>query len=180
MMNIMQTIHTRKTCREFTDEPVTREQIQTILEAANAAPIGMHDYEAVEFSVITDRSVIDKIDALAGPNAGRMGTGPTYKAPVLILISGEEGGLERGTAYCNAAGIIENMALAATDLGLGSGYILGVVKALQSHPELFAELGVDEGYIPVSAMTLGHAADPAIVTEQREPTVSNFITHFVE
>lgn len=179
-MNMMQVIRTRKTCREFTDEPVTKDQIRTILEAANAAPIGMHDYEAIEISVITDRSKIDRIDALAGPNAGRMGTGPTYKAPVLILLSGEESGIERGTAYCNAAGIIENMALAATDLGLGSGYILGVVKALQSHPELFAELGVDDGYVPVSAMTLGHAADATLLTAEREPTISNFVTHFVE
>lgn len=178
-MNAMQVINTRKTCRAFTDEPVTKEEIQTILEAANAAPVAMHDYETLQISVISDRAVIDRIDALAGANAGRMGTGPTYQAPVLILLSGEEGSVENGTAYCNAACVIENMALAATDLGLGSGYILGVIRALQQHPELFAGLGVDEGFVPVSAMTLGHAVNPGEVTAPREATTSNFITHFV-
>ncbi|MBT1166401.1 nitroreductase family protein [Bifidobacterium simiarum] len=179
-MDTMQVITTRKTCRAFTDEPVTKDQIRTILEAANASPIAMHDFEAVQLSVIADRKAIDAIDALAGANGGRMGTGPTYKAPVLILVSGSEDGMERGTNYCNAGCIIENMQLAATELGLGSGYILGVIKSLQQHPEMFAALGVDEGFVPVSAMTLGHPADADLLAGPREATTENIITHFIE
>lgn len=178
-MNTMQVIKTRRTCRAFKDDPVSGEDIRTVLEAANAAPIAMHDYETVQLSVITDRAVIDAVDALAGGKGGRMGTGPTYRAPVLILVSGEESSVENGTAYCNAGCVIENMSLAATELGLGSGYILGVIRTLQGHPELFDGLGVENGFLPVSAMTLGVPVDAGLLAEPREATTDNFVTHFV-
>ena len=175
-MELMEAINARRSCRSYSDEAVSKDDIIRILKAANAAPVAMHDWDAVALSVITDRAVIDRIDALMGAGSGRMGNGPTYRAPAFIVVSAEADEVETGTAYCNAACIIENMMLAATGLGLGSGYILGVVRGLQKHPEMFAALGVPEGFLPVSAMTLGHAASAG---DRREPTTANIRTTFV-
>lgn len=176
IMELMEAINARRSCRTYTDEPVAEDDIVKILKAANAAPVAMHDWDAVALSVITDRTVIDRVDALMGAGSGRMGNGPTYRAPAFVIVSAEADEVGTGTAYCNAACIIENMMLAATGLGLGSGYILGVVRGLQKHPELFAALGIPDGFLPVSAMTLGHPAQPI---EEREPTTANIRTTFV-
>ena len=49
-MNTLEAIYNRRSCRDFTDEPVTVEQIDTILKAAFSAPTAVNtqpwEYEA--------------------------------------------------------------------------------------------------------------------------------------
>lgn len=49
-MNTLEAIYNRRSCRDFTDEPVTGEQIDTILKAAFSAPTAVNtqpwEYEA--------------------------------------------------------------------------------------------------------------------------------------
>nr|WP_271716067.1 nitroreductase family protein [Anaeromicropila herbilytica] len=59
--------------------------------------------------------------------------------------------------FANAACIIENMLLAATDQNIGSVYLWGVAMALQLYSELFQELDLPDGFIPVSGLALGYA-----------------------
>lgn len=53
-MNTMETICSRKSVRTYTGEQITEEQLNTILKAANAAPVGMGQYEGVHLTVITN------------------------------------------------------------------------------------------------------------------------------
>ncbi|MCB2311914.1 MerR family DNA-binding transcriptional regulator [Clostridium tagluense] len=75
---------------------------------------------------------------------------------------------KEGLLPFNAACIMENMALAATDLGLGNVYIFGGALAIAKNPELCAELKIPEGYIPVSALPVGKATKPL---KERELTL---------
>ena len=59
------------------------------------------------------------------------------------------------------------MSLAATDLGLGSVYLYGFLVAFSAEPELLKELGLPEGFSPVSAIALGYPVQP--LTEEKEP-----------
>ena len=57
--------------------------------------------------------------------------------------------------YSNAAIMVHNMALAATELGVGSCYIWGAVAAASHNPEILSELKLPEGFIPCCAVCLG-------------------------
>jgi nitroreductase len=61
--------------------------------------------------------------------------------------------------YANVGCIIENMLLAATDLGVGNIYLWGAANVVAKIPELQRELGIPEGFTPVSSAALGFAAE---------------------
>lgn len=57
---VMQNILQRKSVRSFTSEPVSREQIDTLLRAAMAAPTG-RDMRPWKFVVIDERALLDTL-----------------------------------------------------------------------------------------------------------------------
>ena len=57
----------------------------------------------------------------------------------------------------NVSCAAENMMLAATELGLGSCFLMGPMIAF-SDPALRARLGLPEGYEPLIGVALGYAA----------------------
>ena len=56
-------------------------------------------------------------------------------------------------------GIVENMALAATDLGAGACHIWGAVMALSHQPDLVTALELPEGFIPACGLVVGETSD---------------------
>ncbi|MBR6786086.1 MAG: nitroreductase family protein, partial [Clostridia bacterium] len=50
----------------------------------------------------------------------------------------------------------QNIALAATDLGLGSVLLAAPVRAINQHPELLAELQLPDGFQPVLSVGIGY------------------------
>ena len=60
-----------------------------------------------------------------------------------------------------AATIMENMILAATDMGLGSVFLLAICAALAQNPDIMKQLQIPEGFVPTAAMALGYAATEA-------------------
>ena len=158
-MNVMQAIAQRQSCRNFTDEPVTKEQIATLLQAANAAPVGRAKYDTVHLTVITDPQLIAEIDRTAAEVNGNPGGHPLYGAGTLLLVSTPlpEEQLLTG---CNVGCVMENMTLAAVELGLSSVYIFGAFRAIRSCTQLVKKLKLPEGFTAVSALAVGHAAAP--------------------
>ncbi len=160
-MEMMKTMEMRQSCRAYLQEQICEEDLNVILQAANAAPVGMGRYEDVHLTVIQDAALLNEIDSVAAEFFGDPTKHPLYGARTLILVSAVLPEAPRTSlAYCNAGCIVENMALAATDLGLGNVYIFGSVNALNLHAELVAKLNLPEGFVPVSALAVGKAATP--------------------
>lgn len=152
-MNVMDAIMSRKSVRSFTGQ-ISEAELQTILMAAQAAPVGMAAYENVNLSVITDKDLLQAIDDNAAKSFNR--SNMLYGAPTLILVSTKIAGSPRdNVAYSNAASIVENMALAAVELGIGACHIWGAVAALAGNIELVAKLKLPAGFTPVCAIALG-------------------------
>jgi nitroreductase len=76
-------------------------------------------------------------------------------------------------SYCNAACIIENMALAATDLGLGNVILGGVPATVAANSDLSTDLKIPAGFMPALAIAIGKAAEPL---NERELTLSKIVT----
>lgn len=62
-MNTMETICSRKTIRSYTGENITADELNVILKAANASPVGMGQYDSMHLTVITNEELMNKIDA---------------------------------------------------------------------------------------------------------------------
>lgn len=171
-MNTMDAILTRRSCRGFDGRQITEEQLQQLLVAANAAPVGRGMFENVALCVLQDKELFAKIEAAMKRMAPDYpNPHPLYNAPtgVLVCVPGEP---VADVNWMNAACVMENILLAATDMGLGSTFIMGAVAAMRQNPELCTAAKVPEGFVPVCMAIVGYsAAEP----EKREPTTEKFV-----
>lgn len=159
-METMKAIATRKSIRAYKANQITESELTTVLQAANAAPVGMGKFESIKLTVIQNKALLKKIDEAAAAMFQRPSAYPIYAAPTVIVVSGAElKGPMSAVPYCNAACIVENIAIAATDLGLGSCFLMGIIAAISADPTLRAELNIPEGFLPCSAIALGYATE---------------------
>lgn len=155
-MNTMETICSRKSVRSYTGESITAEELSTILKAANASPVGMGQFDNLHLTVITNKELLGKIEKVTAAMFGKPEMHPLYNAPMLVLVSSKEPApMMENVVYSNSAIMVHNMALAATELGVGSCYIWGAVAAASHNPEILSELKLPEGFIPCCAICLG-------------------------
>ena len=155
-MTMMETICSRKSVRSYTGENITAEELEVILKAANASPVGMGQFDSLHLTVITSKEMLAKIEASAVAMFGKPDMHPLYGAPTLILVSSRKPApMMENVAFSNAAIMAHNMALAATELGVGTCYIWGATAAMSRNPEILADLKLPEGFIPCCAMCFG-------------------------
>ena len=155
-MNTMETICKRKSVRSYTGENITDDELNTILKAANASPVGMGQFDSLHLTIITNKELLNKIEKVTAAMFGKPDMQPLYNAPTLILVSSKEPApMMENVVYSNAAIMVHNMALAATELGVGSCYIWGAVAAASHNPEILSELKLPENFIPCCAICLG-------------------------
>ena len=155
-MTMMETICSRKSVRSYTGENITAKELEVILKAANASPVGMGQFDSLHLTVITNKDLLAKIEASAAAMFGKPDMHPLYGAPTLILVSSRKPApMMENVAYSNAAIMAHNMALAATELGVGTCYIWGAIAAVSRNPEVLAELKLPEGFMPCCAMCFG-------------------------
>lgn len=159
-------VDNRKSIRSFTGELISEEARKNILHAANAAPVGRALYDTVHMTIIRDKAMLKKLNE----NAAKIMQAPgevLYGAPELVLISTNNQG---NVGFSNAAIIVHNMVMAAVDENVGACHIWGCVMALNQNPELVAELGLPEGFVPACAVALGATNDkyePREIPEDR-------------
>ncbi len=164
-MNVLNIIKKRKSIRSFTGEKISETELQSILIAAQAAPVGMGAYNNITLTVIKNEELLKKIDENAAKTFNREGH-MLYGAPMLIVVSTKLAGSPMdNVAYSNAATIVENMVLEAVELGVGACHIWGTIIALAGNANLVKELNLPEGFSPVCAVALGKTIE---VYEERE------------
>ena len=144
-------IFARKSVRSYTDEPVSPEQVETILKAAMAAPSGMN-MQPWRFVVVTDQKVKDKL--AIGFNK------MIAKAHVVIIVCGKTTNKlgapnKNWTADCAAS--TENLLLAVEALGLGAVWTACYPYEDRMNPTVEA-LRLPENISPYCIVPIGHPA----------------------
>jgi len=162
-MNALENLYSRKSVRSYTGENLTEGELQELLKAAYAAPIGRARYDTLHLTVITNRDYLAKVEACMGQALGDPDMHPFYGAPTVILVS--SAGPLANVHYSNAAIITQNIALAATELGVGCCHIWGAIGLLNENPALVAELNLPEGMVPCCAVALGHTDETYTLRE---------------
>lgn len=154
-MDFYDVLSKRVSTRKFTDEKLSNEDIKILIDAANKAPIAMGQYDASRLTVIEDRTLIKEISEEYKEFTGKE-SDALYNAPVFIIFSSNK---DNTSKYEDAGCVLENIALAATSLNLGSCYIRGLVNNLGKDAKYIDKLKLDEGYYPVSGIIVGHSED---------------------
>jgi nitroreductase len=155
-------IFSRKSVRSYTDQPVSDQQVETMLRAAMSAPTGMN-VQPWRFIVVRDQAVKDK---LAGPRGGMIAT-----APVVFVVCGETTMMRKPfgqpdaeavevangnwTQDCSAAA--ENLLLAAEALGLGAVWTAGYPYEDRVNP-IREALGLPANVTPLCVIPCGYPA----------------------
>ncbi len=182
----------RRTVREFTDEPVDVEAVRRAIAAAVTAPAPHHS-QPWRFAVVTSAaaktSLLDAmleawITDLRGDGftdeqiARRTRRGdPLRRAPLLIVpclvadaahtYPDQRRNASERTMFAVAMGAgVQNLLVALAVEGLGSCWIS---STLFCGPVASAALGLPEGWEPMGAVGVGHAAAPAAPRPPRDP-----------
>ena len=118
-MNALEAIRTRRSIRNFTGDPIPRQDLETLIDAARLAPSG-HNEQPWDFIVVTDRAMIDQLKVAAGwmEKAGAI--------IAVVLDPSSRWWLEDGSAA------IQNILLAAHALGYGACWLEGYTLPLEA------------------------------------------------
>lgn len=174
-MEFSNVIRERRSCRAYTSQQITEEQLNALLEAAALAPVGMGRNDRELMRVVQNPDILNALNADFAASIGNVAACPTYNAPTVIFVLGrrEDPDMMLGA---NAACIVENMSLAATDLGLGSVYLMGICRELKESAQAAALLKIPAEYRLVSAIAVGY---PAQDIEAREPDLDRYKTMYL-
>lgn len=138
----------RRAVRKFLPDAIADADIQKMIDAFQAAPCGMHQADVMNLVVVKDEGLRQKIEK-ATDNAA-------YDAPVLFLINTKKDSMfgER-----DASAAAENIMLEATDLGLGSVYVMGGAVKLNDYNDIQKELGIDSDFQTSVIVPVGKIAE---------------------
>ena len=154
-MNTLDAIKARRSVRGFTDRQISDADLEAILFAGGQAAVGGADFKSLKLYAVQNPELLKAIDESSAKM--RPGSHPLYGAPTLVVLASKESIL-KNIEFTNAGCVIQNMMVAATDLGVDSIYLWMSMYGINNDPELPKRLGFPEGFTCVGTMALGYAA----------------------
>ena len=157
---VLETMEKRSSVRAYREKEITQEMLETILTAGLQAPTATNRQE-IRFSIVRGNNpVLAELDAEKRKMRDEVKQPHNfyYEAPALIFVSAEDGfkwsELDAGIA-------VQNMALAAKSLGLGSLIIGCIYDALRGERKTYFDrkLKIPEGYSFQIAVAIGYSND---------------------
>jgi nitroreductase len=139
-------IDERRSVRRYTDEPVSEEEIQAMIEAGAAAP-SANNSQPWRFVVVTERGTLDRMVEVY--TYGKM----LAHAPLALVVCADpKASPHYWEQDCAAA--TENILLAAAALGLGAVW-LGTHPKSEREEGVRALLGIPEEIKVLSSIAVG-------------------------
>ena len=168
-MRVQDALRQRRSVKRFTDQPVTREEIEVLLDAAVLAP-NHRLTEPWRFYVLGPEARYGYGRALGARKARKIEDAEAARTmrdrvaaehralPVMIAVAvvNSDNPEAREEDYAATMMAIENMALAAVELGLGTAIRTGAVMA---DPAARAAAGVAENERIVAIVNVGEPAE---------------------
>lgn len=149
-------IHERTSIRQFTDQKLTKEQLETLVKAGMAAPSAVNA-QPWHFIVVDDPALLKTIGESIKTSKSLI------SAPAAILVCGnmrkaKEGWLQQYWIQdCSAAS--ENILLAATSMKLGAVWT-SIYPAEDRIKTVAGILGLPDHIIPLNIIPIGYPKAP--------------------
>lgn len=153
---VISAIMRRRSIREFTEQAIPRNMLETLVRCGMYAPSG-HNMQTWHFTVITDAARIaelkEKAERACGAKDGAYFYG--FVNPAACIMVSED--RRNHYALQDGSAATQNIMLAAHSLGLGSVWVNGIIHVCdESEMRAFlTSLGVPENHIIVSTICMG-------------------------
>jgi len=152
-MDTLEIIHRRRSIRNFTNKPISDEDLDKIMSAAMTAPSAMNS-QPWKFVIINDIEIKKQIIKIS-PYANMC-----LQSPISILVCGDinEDKIP-GFWPISCSACIQNMLLAACTLGIGSVWtgIYPIEETVNGYRKLF---NLPNNIVPHSLVVLGYSNAP--------------------
>lgn len=148
-MEIIDGILNRRSIRKYKDEPITKEQIDTLLKAAMYAPTA-RNMQPWHFIYTCDKEQLTKL-------SGIHPYGKMLRNASLAILSCGDLGIDKTESYLvqNCSAATQNILLAAHALGLG-GVWLGVHPREERMGPIAEYFKLPKQVIPISLISIGY------------------------
>ncbi len=162
----------RKSCRSFTEEPVDKDLLATVLQCGTHAPTGRNAQSALIVAV-ENKETRDKLAKLNGAVMGAT-SDPFYGAPVVVLVLGLQNGC---TPFEDGCLIMGNMLNAAYACGLGGCYIHRARQMFESEEgkAMLADWGITEEVFGIGCLILGNIKGELHPDLERKPDYIRYV-----
>jgi nitroreductase len=155
----MNPIFERASIRKFTDEKISKEQLDLLLKAGFAAPSAANK-QPWEFVVVQNPDILEQLSKLS-PYAGLL----AGAALGIVVLADTRNHLDISYDIQDCAAASENILLEAVELGLG-GCWLGFYPVQERVARLREFFDLPEHIVPMWILALGHPAQDANVKEK--------------
>ena len=165
MNKTIEDLMNRRSIRKYKPEQISRQELDTVLNAGICAPTGMNRQSPILIAV-QNKQVRDKLSKM---NAAVMGSDsdPFYGAPTVIVVLAAA---ESPHAVQDGSLVMGNLMNAAKAIGLGSCWINRAKEMFETEEgkQLLAEWGVQGDYIGIGHCILGYPDEELAMKPRKE------------
>lgn len=155
MQSLVDLLQRRRSIRQFTDEPVSRQQIDTLLECMLRSP-SSRSLNPWEFIVVDEKDLLSELSACKPHGAAFI-----KNAPLAVVVCADPEKCDVWVEDCSIAALL--LHLAATDLGLGSCWVQVRLRENQqtgsAENYIKEKLGLPENFTVEAIVAIGHAKE---------------------
>ncbi|HZZ79740.1 MAG TPA: nitroreductase [Gemmataceae bacterium] len=182
-MNVHEAIYSRRSVRDYTDQPVLKATVEELIHAAIQAPSAINQ-QPWTFAVIQDKSLLRSFSDRAKDLMAKTmhleflalelremlsdrAFNIFYNAGTLIVVFAKPVGAHPDWDCCLAS---QNLMLAAHDMGLATCPI-GFAWSLFESNDVKEELGIPAEYRPILPIIVGYPKQPPPPVSRKEPEI---------
>lgn len=172
MNNVIKNLIERRSIRNFTNEQISKDDLNNIVMAGEYAPSGMGK-QSPKMVVIQDKDLIEKISKINAQIMGR-DADPFYGAPTLIIVFADK---TVGTYVEDGSLVMGNLLNAVHSLGLGGCWIHRAKETFETPEgkELLKKWGIEENYVGIGNCIIGHIDGKYPVAKPRKEDYIKFV-----
>ena len=166
MNEVIKTITTRRSIREYSNKQISKRELETIMNAGAYAASGMGQ-QASMMVAVQDPEVIAQMSRL---NAGVMGMDidPFYGAPTVVVVFADS---NRLTYIEDGSLVIGNMMLAASSIGVDSCWVHRAKETFETEEgkAFKKQWGIPDNYVGIGNCILGYRTGDLPEAAKRKP-----------
>ena len=153
-MDAIQNLLTRRSVRQYKEDPIPQDVLERIVEAGTYAATGMGKQSPIIVAV-TNRALRDRLSRMNAAVMGGSGD-PFYGAPVVLVVLADK---SIGTHVYDGSLVMGNLMLAAHAEGVASCWIHRAKEEFESEEgrQILRDLGIEGDYEGIGHCILGYA-----------------------
>ena len=160
MNDTLKVLESRRSCRNFKPDMVSKKDLDSIIKAGTYAATGMGKQSPIIIAV-TDKETRDELSRENLKIGGwDQDFDPFYGSPVILIVLANK---DIGTYVYDGSLVMGNLMNAAESLGVASIWIHRAKEEFESDfgKNLLKKLGIEGNYEGIGHCALGYAAEPA-------------------